>query len=71
MYNYLNYFSTSSVEKILIKNKSFLEDLLKGFNLKNHYTKKVENNIEGAYDGLVLKNKKIDDIFFKNVKRAL
>ena len=70
MCNYLNHFSTSSIEKISIKNKSFLEDLSKGFNLKNYYTKKGENNIEGAYDDLVLKNKKIDDIFFKNVKKG-
>ena len=58
----------NNVEEISIKNNSFLEDLLKGFKLKSAYiTTKGENNIEKAYDDLVLKNKKIDDIIQKKV----
>ena len=58
LYNYLNYFFNLSVEEISIKNKSFLEDLSKGFKLKSVYTTKGENSIEKAYDDLVLSNKK-------------
>ena len=58
LYNYLNYFFNLSVEEISIKNKSFLEDLSKGFKLKSVYTTKGENNIEKVYDDLVLSNKK-------------
>ena len=62
MYDYF-FKVNNNVEEISIKNNSFLEDLLKGFKLKNAYiTTKGENNIEKAYDDLVLKNKKIDDI---------
>ena len=42
LYNYLNYFFKFSVEKTLIKNESFLKDLLKGFKLKSLYTTKGE-----------------------------
>ena len=42
LYNYLNYFLKFSVEKTLIKNESFLKDLLKGFKLKSVYTTKGE-----------------------------
>ena len=62
LYNYLIYFSKLSAEEISIKNKSFLKDLSKGFNLKSVYTTKGENNMEKTYDDLVFNNKKIDDV---------
>ena len=71
MYNYLNYFSKRSVGDISIKNKSFLEDLSKGFKLKSVYTTKGENNIEKTYDDLVFNNKKIDDVLYKKVNNEL
>ena len=71
LYNYLNYFFKFSVEKISLKNKSFLEDLSKGFKLKSVYTTKGENNIEKAYNDLIFNNKKSDDVFYKNVKKEL
>ena len=43
---------------------------MKGFKLKSVYTTKGENNIEKAYDDLVLNNKKID-IFYKKVKNEI
>ena len=69
--NYLNSLSSRSAEKNSIKNKSFLRDLLKGFKLKSVYTTKGENNKEKAYDDLVFNDKKIDDVFYKNVKKSL
>ena len=63
-----NYLSELNLEKTSIKYKLFLEDLLKGFNLKKDYTKNVRNNIEKAYDYLFLSNKKIDNIFYIKVK---
>ena len=66
MYNYLNHFSKFSAKEISIKNKSFLEDLSKGFKLKSVYTTKGESNIKKAYDDLVLNSKKIDDVLYKN-----
>ena len=71
LYNYLNYFSKLSAEEISIKNKSFLDDLSKGFKLKSVYTTKGENNIEKTYDDLVFNNKKIDDVLFKKVKSEI
>ena len=71
LYNYLNYFSNFSAEEISIKNKSFLEDLSKGFKLKSVYTTKGENNIEKTYDDLVFNNKKIDDVLYKKVNNEL
>ena len=71
LYNYLNYFSKLSAEEISIKNKSFLEDLSKGFKLKSVYTTKSENNIEKAYNDLVLSNKKSDDVLYKKVNNEL
>ena len=71
MYNYLNCFINFSVEETLIKNKSFLKDLLKGFKLKSVYTTNGENNIEKAYDDLVFNNKKIDDVLYKKVKNQI
>ena len=71
LYNYLNHFSKLSAEDISIKSKSFLEDLLKGFKLKSVYTKNGENNIEKAYDDLLLNNKKIDDMLYKNINNKL
>ena len=71
MYNYLNYFSNYSAEEISIKNKSFLKDLSKGFKFKSAYTTKGGNNIEKAYDDLVLNDKKIDDILYKKVKNEI
>ena len=71
MYNYLNYFSKLSAEEILIKNKSFLEDLSKGFKLKSVFTTKGENNVENVYDDLVLSNKKSDDVLYKKVNNEL
>ena len=71
LYNYLNYFFKFSVEEISIKNKSFLKDLSKEFKLKSVYTTNGEKNIEKAYNDLVFNNKKIDDVFYKNVKKEL
>ena len=71
LYNYLNHFSKLSAEDISIKSKSFLEDLLKGFKLKSVYTKNGENNIEKAYDDLLLNNEKIDDMLYKNINNKL
>ena len=45
MYNYLSEFN---LEKTSIKDKLFLEDLSKGFNLKKGYTKNGKNNKEKA-----------------------
>ena len=69
LHNYLNYLFKLSVEKISIKNKSFLKDLSKGFKLKSVYSTKGKNNIERAYDDLVLSNKKIDDVLYKKNKQ--
>ena len=71
MYNYLSYFSKFSAEEISIKNKLFLEDLSKRFKLKSAYTTKGENNIEKAYDDLVLSNKRIDDVLYKKANNEL
>ena len=71
MYSYFNYLSKVSVEEISIKNKSFLKDLSKEFKLKSIYTTNGEKNIEKAYNDLVFNNKKIDDVFYKNVKKGL
>ena len=71
LYNYLNYFSKLSAEEILIKNKSFLEDLSRGFKLKSVFTTKGENNMEKVYDDLVLSNKKSDDVLYKKVNNEL
>ena len=71
LYNYLNCFFNFSVEEISIKNKSFLKDLSKEFKLKSVYTTNGEKNIEKAYNDLVFNNKKIDDVFYKNVKKGL
>ena len=71
MYNYLNCFSKFTAGEISIKNKSFLKDLLKGFKLKSFYITNGENNIEKAYNDLVFNNKKIYDVFYKNVKEEL
>ena len=69
LHNYLNYLFKLSAEKISIKNKSFLKDLSKGFKLKSVYSTKGKNNIERAYDDLVLSNKKIDDVLYKKNKQ--
>ena len=71
LYNYLSYFSKFSAEEISIKNKLFLEDLSKRFKLKSAYTTKGENNIEKAYDDLVLSNKRIDDVLYKKANNEL
>ena len=71
MYNYLNFFSEHSVREISIKYESFLKDLLKGFKLKSVYITKGENNIEKVYNNFVFNNKKIDDVFYKNVINEL
>ena len=72
-YNTLyNYFpKRNNIEEISIKNKSFLKDLSKGFKFKSVYTTKGGNNIEKAYDDLVLNDKKIDDIPYKKVKSEI
>ena len=70
LYNCLNYLSNFSAEEISIKNKSFLEDLSKGFKLKSVCITKGENNTEKAYDDLFLSNKK-SDVFYKNAKKSL
>ena len=49
----------------IIKTKSVLEDLSKGFKLKSVYTAGGKNNTEKAYDELVLNNKNIDDVHYK------
>ena len=64
LYNYLSEFN---LEETSIKDKLFLEDLSKGFNLKKGYTENGKNNIEKAYD-FVLGNKKIDNILYKGKK---
>ena len=56
MYNYFP--KLNNIEEISIKNKSFLKDLSKGFKFKSVYTTKGGNNIEKAYDDLVLNDKK-------------
>ena len=71
LYNYLNYFSKLNAEEISIQNKSFLEDLSKGLNLKIVYTTKGENNMEKVYDDLVLSNKKSNDVLYKKVNNEL
>ena len=73
LYKYLNHFFRSGAEEISKKDKSFLEDLLKWFILKKAYaTPRTDiNNIEKAYSDLVLNNKKIDDVFYKNSDREL
>ena len=71
MYNYLNYLFESGAEESSIKNKSILEDLLKGIKLKTVYITNGENNMGKAYDDLVSNNKKIDDVAFKNVDNKL
>ena len=68
MYSYLSEFN---LEKTSIKDKLFLEDLSKGFNLKKGHTKNGKNNIEKAYDDLFLSNKKIDGIFYIKAKNEL
>ena len=65
--NYLNDLFEFGLEKTSIKNKSFLEDLLKGFKLKAVYTNKGEK----AYDDLVWNNKKIDDVLYKKENNEL
>ena len=65
--NYFHIKFNFGVEETLIKNKSFWKDLSKGFKLKSVYTTNGKNNIEKAYDDLVLNNKKIDDVRYKNV----
>ena len=65
LYSYLSEFN---LEKTSIKDKLFLEALLKGFNLKKGYTKNVKNNIEKASDDLFLSNKKINDVFYIKAK---
>ena len=66
LYDYLSKFD---FKKTSVKNKLLLIDLSKGFNLKSAYTTNGENNIEKAYDNLVLNNKKIDDVIYKKVKK--
>ena len=68
LYNYLSEFN---LEKTSIKDKLFLEDLSKGFNLKKGYTKNGKNNIEKAYDDFFLSNKKINGIFYIKAKNEL
>ena len=68
LYDYLNYFSA---EEISTKNKSFLENLSKEFKPKSVYTTGNINNTEKAYSDLVLKNKTIDDVLYKNSNKQL
>ena len=68
MYNYLSEFK---LEKTSIKDKLFLEDLSKGFKIKSKYTTNGKSNIENACDDLVFNNKKIDDVFYKNVNKEI
>ena len=42
LYNYFNYFFNFDVEETLIKNKSFVKDLSKGFKLKSVHTTMVK-----------------------------
>ena len=71
LHNYLNYFFKFSMEETLTKNESFLKDLLNRFKLKSVYTTKAKNHIKKAYDDLAFNNEKIDDVFYKNVKKEL
>ena len=68
LYSYLSKFDTTESS---IKNKSFLEDLLKGFKRKSIYTNEDENNIEKANSDLVLNNEKIDHLFYKRLNNKL
>ena len=68
MYNYLSEFH---LEKTSIKDKLFLEDLSNRFKIKSKYTTNGKNNIENAYDDLVFNNKKIGDVFYKNVNKDI
>ena len=68
LYSYLSKLDTTESS---IKNKSLLEDLLKGFKLKSVYTNEDKNNTEKAYSDLVLNNKKIDHVFYKRVNNKL
>ena len=69
--NYFHIKFNFGVEETLIRNKSFWKDLSKGFKLKSVYTTNGKNNIEKAYDDLVLNNKKIDDVIYKKVNNEL
>ena len=44
---------------------------MKGFKLKSAYPTRGENNLEKAYDDLVLSNKKIDDVLYKKANNEL
>ena len=44
---------------------------MKGFKLKSAYPTRGENNLEKAYDDLVLSNKRIDDVLYKKANNEL
>ena len=52
-----------------MENKSFLENLSKGFKLKSVYTTEDRNNTEKVYNDLILNYKKIDDVLYKKGKK--
>ena len=71
LYNYLNCSFKPRAKQISIKNKSFFEDLSKGFKLKSVYNTGGKSNTEKAYDDLVLNNKTIDDMLCKKATNEL
>ena len=71
LYNYLNCSFKPRAKQISIKNKSFFEDLSKGFKLKSVYNTGGKSNTEKAYDDLVLNNKTIDDMLYKKATNEL
>ena len=52
-----------------MENRSFLENLSKGFKLKSVYTTEDRNNTEKVYNDLILNYKKIDDVLYKKGKK--
>ena len=52
-----------------MENKSFLENLSKGFKLKSVYTTEDRNNTEKVYNDLILNYKKTDDVLYKKGKK--
>ena len=65
MYNYLDHFFESGAEEMSRKDKSFLEDLSKGFRVKKAYaaSKRDINYTKNVFNDLVWNNKTIDDVF--------
>ena len=58
-------------KKFQKKDKSFLEDLSKGFKFKAAYAtaREDKNNTEKAYDDLLFVKKTIDNVLYKDAKK--